>query len=369
MEAVLDPQVFVPVLEKDLTIKEGSCDKIRLGSVQGVLSTSDIDGATLVNYVKDQYLRWVDQSEYLVLGEYDPLRGYTDYVAVKASKRGNDVYAKRIKDRLDPLMDLPDIQFFNYKDRGNRHKTRAVFVTLTYDPKGLTLGEGWDQVGSDYNRWISALRGRYGSASIIRVWEAHKNGYPHIHAVVLLHDHEFTAFHHNGSWRINEKRDLEGLWDHGFTDVEALSSTRGGLHYVVKYLGKLHRLGSNHKDPDLVKGGLSGLVSRASLLTLSLMWCFRKRAYSVSGDWIDLIRSLHNSNSDPAFWGLVQLDLSGGAPAEGVKRWVLLGFWSGDLIKGGSYPRWAVGLDLVEFLALKKSASWSDNRYLLGEVQ
>jgi len=366
MPSIAGPGVQEEVQE-ELTIIEGSADKVRLEPVRTRLYQSGLDGATMINYLVSMYLRWVRQNEYLIMGQYDTVKGYLEWVAVKASKRGNDVYAKRIKDRVDPLLELPDITFFNWKDRSKHHKTRAWFASLTYDPAGLTVGEAWERVGEDYNRWISALRARYGEASIFRVWEAQKSGYPHIHAVVLFKDQEFEAFHHGDAWRVQEKRDVEGLWAHGFTDIEALASTVGGLRYVIKYLGKLHRLGvqgeasaGEASDP-----GLSGLVSRASVLTLSLMWAFRKRAYSVSGDWIDLIHDWHNSNSDPEIGQLLevlQLDLEGGAPAEALRRWVLLGFWAGELIKGGSRPRWSVELSGSEYRQLKSSDSWSDNR-------
>ncbi|MBA7694599.1 hypothetical protein ES703_103212 [subsurface metagenome] len=127
---------LVPELIEDavLSIIEGSPGKTRLGPVRANMENTGIDGATLINYLSSTFLGWVNQPEYLVMGKYDPFQGYTRFVAVKASKRGNDVYSKRIKDRLSPLMELPDIRFFNWKDRSKRHKTRALFATLTYDP-------------------------------------------------------------------------------------------------------------------------------------------------------------------------------------------------------------------------------------------
>jgi len=357
---------LVPSMESieapELIIEEGSPGKIRLGPVRANIENTGIDGATLINYLPPVFLEWTHQDEYLIMGKYHHLLGYLGFVAVKASKRGNDVYSKRIKDRLNPLMELPDIRFFDWKDRSKRQKTRAIFTTLTYDPAGLSIGEAWNKVGEDYNRWISALRARYGEASIIRVWEAHKSGYPHVHAVIIFEDSEFEAFHHGDAWRVHEKRDIEGLWPHGFTDIEALSSTRGGLHYVVKYLGKLHTLGYQGDGLDASEAsGLSGLVSRASVLTLSLMWAFRKRAFSMSRGLGDLIRALHNSNSDPSagpLGVLVQADLTGGASAEAVTRWILLGFWAGGLIKEGR-RRWSVGLSLSELRKLRGCASWT----------
>ncbi|MBA7694600.1 hypothetical protein ES703_103213 [subsurface metagenome] len=198
------------------------------------------------------------------------------------------------------------------------------------------------------------------------MWESQKSGYPHVHAVLIFEASEFEAFHHGDAWRVHEKRDIEGLWPHGFTDVEALGSTRGGLHYVAKYLGKLHTLGYQGDGPEAPEGsGLSGLVSRASVLTLSLMWAFRKRAFSMSRGLGDLIRALHNSNASGAVFELVQVDLEGVAPAEAITRWILLGFWAGDLIKEGR-RRWSVGLSLSDLRALKGCLSWSENPYMVA---
>ena len=43
------------------------------------------------------------------------------------------------------------------KDRIKNHKTRAIFVTLTYR-RDIRLDEAWEDIGSHYNRWITAMR-------------------------------------------------------------------------------------------------------------------------------------------------------------------------------------------------------------------
>jgi len=364
----------LPEVPEELVIWEGSPGKKRLGPVRATLYNTGIDGATLVNYASRAYLEWVRETEYLVLGKYDPLKGFVKYKAVKASKRGNDVYSRRLRERFREIMELEDVQFFNYKDRSGRHKTRAIFVTLTYDHAEATIGEAWEAVGHHYNGFMANIRRQYGEVSVVRVWESQRNGYPHIHAIMVFEGHEFNAFHHNGAWRVAEKRDIEGYWDHGFSDVEALCSTRGGLHYVAKYLGKVHGVGSIDADVgvddtavDAEDPSLGSLVSRASLLTLSLMWLFRKRAYSVSGSWCDLIRNMHNSNGEELEAVLLQVDLAGGAPAEAIQRWILLGFWSGELYTGARM-RWSVGLSLSELREIQGSPCWSENPHMVGGV-
>ena len=358
------------VSEELLVLPSDSPAKVRLSRVRARLFEDHIDGATLLNYASSIYLDWVRETEYLVLGKYDPLEGYTEFVGVKASKRGNDVYAKRVRDRWAPLMELPDVHFFSYKDRSKNHLTRAIFVTLTYDPKGKTIGEAWEDVGADWNRFITRARKVYGGIQVARVWESMKNGYPHIHAIMLFDTKEFTAFHHNDAWRIQGKHDVAEMWNHGFSDVEALSSTKGGFHYIAKYLGKLHELGhvpqrgaGSMDDINLDYGGdgsnLGKLISRASVLTLSLMWVHRKRAFSISGELSESIRALHNSNSGPGYYALLQVDLEGGAPPERVTQWVLCGFFAGELIKGGKL-RWSVGLSPKEYHEIRGSGAYTN---------
>lgn len=340
---------------------------VRLGPVRADLD--GVNGALLLNFVEQKYLKWVSENEYLILGEFHPLDGFIGFAGVKASKRGNDVYHKRVTERFNPLMELPDTVFFNYKDRSKRHKTRAMFVTLTYDQKGLKIGESWEQIGEDFNRFSSSIRRRFGSVAIVRVWEAHNSGFPHIHAIMVFEEAEFGAFHYEGSWRIQQKRDLEAYWPHGFIDVEALSSTRGGLHYVAKYLGKLHRLGYTAKPGYIEEGessGLGGLVSKASVRTLSLMWVFRKRAFSISGSFIDLIEALHNSNCGIQT-EVCQLDLMGVEVPERVTEWILCGFFVGELIKGGKV-RWSVELSHKEYFEIKRCGSYRDRLESPGGV-
>jgi len=373
-----DPELMglvppLPDLPEDLVIDEGFPDKMRLGPVRANMYREGVDGATLVNYAVSTYREWVQQTEYLIMGRYDPLLGFDKFKAVKAAKRGNDVYNRRIRERFSEVMRLPNVNFFNYKDRSGRHQTRAIFTTLTYDPKDLSIGEAWDSVGVHYNLFMANIRRQYGPVSVLRVWEAQKNGYPHIHAIMLFEDHDFNAFHYNGAWRVAEKHDIEDHWGHGFSDVEALASLKGGLAYIAKYLGKVHGLGGGYDGIDAgaineaEDPTLSSLVSRGSVYTLSLMWLFRRRAFSVSGAWCDLIRAMHNSNSPGVEAVLVQVDLAGGAAAEAVQRWILLGFWSGELYTGAKM-RWSVGLTLSELREIQGSSCWSENPHMVGGV-
>ena len=364
---LVSPGQLVPdIVPEELQVLPGDTGKILLSRVRARLWENPIDGASLVNYAVSTYLQWVRQVVYLVMAKYDPFVGFVGYRAHKASKRGNDVYARRIKKAWASLMELPDVLFFNYKDRSKTHLTRAFFITLTYNPQGKTIGEAWEEVGEDWNRFITRARKKYGGIQCARVWESMKNGYPHIHAIMLFDTREFIAFHRKDAWRVRGKHDIAEMWAHGFSDVEALSSTKGGFHYVAKYLGKLHELGhvSNPSTPMDVEYGENGsnlgkLISRASVLTLSLMWVHRKRAFSISGELAESIRDLHNSNPDHEYCALLQVDLEGRFLPAGVTQWVLCGFFAGELIKGGKL-KWSVELSHKEFNKISNSGSYND---------
>jgi hypothetical protein len=118
---------------------------------------------------------------------------------------------------------------------------------------------------------------------------------------------------------------------------------------VAKYLSKVYTALEGGGAPPQVSGegdlsrGLGGLVSRASVLTMALAWAMGRRAYSMSRGLFDLTTHLHNSNS-------VQVDLFG----EAVFKWVLVGFWGGDL------GRWVRSLSLHEYRELRGSKGWTD---------
>jgi hypothetical protein len=302
--------------------------------------------------IVEAFVNWSTYKEYMIFRKEQIYTGEKEHKAVLSAKRGNAVYAWHLKDKFNELIDIPEVKFYNYRDRSKIHKTRALFVTLTLAP-GLRLDQQWEGIGEEYNRWISKLRRRYGRIDCIRVWEAHKSGVPHVHVILIFESREFSTFFYNGTWRVQEKHELE--WGGGFTDVEALSSVKGGINYVVKYLAKLHKVGIHGGIDDTAysaETNLGSLVASASTLTLSLMWAFRRRAFSVSRRLIDLIASMSNSNGIGVNQ-TVQVDFEGNP----VYKWTLIGFWGGDL-----GPMWSKELSLAEFQDMKRSGTWSDNK-------
>ena len=215
------------------------------------------------------------------------LRTYESEVfAVKCSKRGNDVYRHRVYSRFKDLASLAEkTVFFNPKDRNRDKKTRALFVTLTYDTNLCPFDEAWKNIGVEFNRFMSYVRKKFGKVSCCRVFEAFSNGHPHIHCVLLFEEKEFKVFRDKkGQFRIKEKCAIAAWW-HSHTDVKAMGSLGWGFAYLKQYL--LKSIDAENKDSKALK-------------TLALGWLFNKRAFSVSGKFrqmlIDLIKTKHNSN-------------------------------------------------------------------------
>jgi hypothetical protein len=279
---------------------------------------------------------WRDLSEFMVLRKDYVGRGEPrepQFLAVKCSKRGNDVYQRRIKTRLGWLdQEIPNKKFFEIRDFqvDRKVETSLLWVTLTFDTKRGSLIDAWESLGEDFNRFMSALRSKYGEISYLRVWEAYENGYPHVHVVMFFHDAQFSVFPHFSekegklTFRIKEKAQIGELW-HSHVDIQAISSLRNVFTYLKKHQEKIILgLSGSLQEGEGAQVGFD-LENVKGLRTLFLSWIFRKRSFSVSGRFrevfSDLISHLHNSNM------LKQVDLEGNV----VEEWAytFLGIWNG----------------------------------------
>ncbi|GAI09068.1 unnamed protein product, partial [marine sediment metagenome] len=143
------------------------------------------------------HLYWRDLPEYMIFEAENRYTHKKKWGAGLMSKRGNSIYRKNLRDRLTFIEALEDHIFFNYRNRSKSQKTRALFITLTYDSKLASLWEAWSGVkirkqvkrgprlgelyyahkpgcrcvSCLYNRYITALREAYGKLSVIRAWE------------------------------------------------------------------------------------------------------------------------------------------------------------------------------------------------------
>jgi len=212
----------------------------------------------------------------------------------KMRKRGNDVYNYRVKQRFDEIEQLGeyygDERLFDINEPNPQ--TNCLFVTFTYDTKLTDRESAWDKISIDYNRAISRLRRKFGKISVLRVWESSKKGYPHVHAIMLFQEKKFDVFEYwnrgatKSTFRIQQKKEFDKVW-HSNIDVIAVSSVKGILKYISKYLRKVHS-GESKYDT-----------------TLANMWIHRKQSFAISGNFTDQLRSvrldsrnLHNSNKN-----------------------------------------------------------------------
>lgn len=288
--------------------------KPRLNVAQGFFNRAENQDD--LDLLEELFVYWRDLPEFMVLRSLSmnprTMASVWSYVGVKCSKRGNDVYRRRVKRSLNWLSNTENVQFFDAKDF-NTHKkvySSALWLTLTYDVKRCSRAQAIGKVGEEWNRFLSGLKRKYGQISVLRTWEVSEKGYPHVHAIVLFPDARFTVFpwlsrkEGKFSYRIEEAAEIGSLW-HSHVDVQAISSTRKLFNYMKKYQTKT----------------LMASDSPKGVRTMSLLWLFRKRSFSVSGDFrrqlSDLIRTLHNSNmvrrqarldgtlQDPSVWEFV----------------------------------------------------------------
>ena len=271
------------------------------------------------------YVYWRDLHEYLVLRslQVNPktFASQWTYVAVKCSKRGNDVYGSRIKRSLDWLSDGENVKFFDVTDfTANKEVySSAIWLTLTYDIERCSRFDAIENIGKEWNTFISALRQKYGKISVLRTWECSEKGYPHIHAILLFQNAKFSVFPHFSekegklTFRIKEKNEIASLW-HSHSDIQAVSSTKKLFNYMRKYQTKT----------------LLASDSPKGARTMSLLWLFRKRGFSVSGDFrtrlSDLIRNLHNSKME-----IRQSRLDGSLEEASV--WEFVGVFTGQELR------------------------------------
>jgi hypothetical protein len=210
---------------------------------------------------------------------------------------------------------------------------------LEYDSNRVDFAYAWQNVGVDFNRWICGIRSKFGSVSVVRVFESHESGYPHVHALLVFHSHKFEGrsmknmrgkliYRVVGSDFNNLKSLVDGAnrWAQGYSDFELVNSYRGGIRYLAKYLAK---------STSIKEAGPKGVK------TLAMCWFFHKRSFGYQGEMFssDEIGLSTNSNlsdesssvssfisSSGSSFLCVGFDLFGKPVYEEVVRWKLRGF-------------------------------------------
>lgn len=224
--------------------------------------------------------RWVDFQKTFI---EDSSIYSSQYLFIKACKRGNDVYFYRMRRKFSPLLDICDGKDFLIKKEDDGWYSNILHITLTYDTSRCSIEEAWKNIGKEWNCFLSFLKQNFGLISVLRVWEAFGSGYPHIHAIVLFPETFFRVQYfpgytdregkkHYDSWRVVDKDIIfEKAW-HSFVDVRAISSLEE-FKYILKYILKQYK----KEDSSYLK----------QVKTLSMCWVFRKQSFSISHSFYD----------------------------------------------------------------------------------
>jgi len=275
--------VVVSVETSTPTIR--SFDELRLWeclNAYGEIRRRNVVGRFDLNDPDDQekicrcYIDWLVDNNYILLEcESD---GKKTYIVKKCSKRGNDVDMRYVEKRLRHV--ATNIEPYAHYD-----STRALKIVVTVNPERFNddIESAWMELGREFNRFVSVLKRRYGDVSVLRSWESHSSGYPHIHAVVCFESKRWLVVGRlpdkNGheQWRIPTamSREIASGWGLGFLDVQAVvpDSIDEDIEDSVWYLIKSRREG-DYRDVET--------WSKKRLLTMAITWYLGLRTWSSS---------------------------------------------------------------------------------------
>lgn len=296
--------------------------------------------AEKLDELEDVFDFWQNSDEYALLKGVNSRTEKTKFVAVKAAKRGNDVYARRLDEKLGFLGRLEKTNLFGISDfKPDRQvRTRLLWVTWTWDSKLCSLDESWRRSYEDLHRWKANIENRYGKIEWLVFPQAfpgtgRARGYFHSHGLLLMCETEFSVFPSMEKddegreilrYRIHEKSEFasQGKW-HSFIDVQALSSVQAAANYCRKYAQNV----------------CSGSSEKA-MINSAVSWIYRKKGFSLTREFREKLRDLIELLQDRK--GSFQRDLDGKRVREWI--WECLGVFSAqDLdVKHGE---WTVSVD------------------------
>lgn len=276
--------------------------------------------------VINDYLTWLEQIFYVLVYRFNYNEGKYEYGAFRSPKRGDDLYAKRVLSRFTCLRkSLEDKWFFDRRKRSGHVDSPCLHITLEYNANKTSLLDSWNYCGVDFNRYMSFLRRTFGKCSIIRCFEAHESAYCHIHLIVLFHNYLFKGKAMRSKkgriiFRVigEDFSKLKSGWIHGYSDIQAVDSVKGGVYYLSKYLSK---------SISVKEAGDKGVKG------LAMCWFMRKRSFSVSGEFRSIYHDVINTNSNSnneIISLMLGWDLFGEKQFLKVTRWKLLGFLPSD---------------------------------------
>jgi hypothetical protein len=287
-----------------------------------------------VDDIVDGYKTWFFSYFYYYVLKLE--HGFSDdsRMVIYAPKRGDLKYASIVRRKFESLsfnFKNSQVKCFNYGERGGLVNSRFVSLVFEYDSNRFGLAEAYGRVGADLNRALSLLRRRFGRIAVVRVFESHESGYPHIHVIVGFLEHKFSGRFMSGRYCVVGKdwKLLESCWSYGFVRNRLVDSFDGGIRYLSKYLIKNVSYQSAITDDGYSKGAK----------TLALLWLFGKRAYGISGLnlWSGLIDGLEGGEvgSDEIRIEYKSNSVSSCVGVSGVSKWIFEGFIKADHVLWG----------------------------------
>jgi hypothetical protein len=157
--------------------------------------------------------------------------------------------AFQLRQRLREIFDRIPPSWVSIRGGYSRH----IVITVTV-PRSLPLYEAWDRIGGYFRDIVRYFDRRYGVRGYVGVYEVHRDGYPHIHAIIFVRK-RLRVFRYRGVWRFREKRRWErdlNTQQRGHVDCLALrGGKRGALRYFSKYLSKFGEGSSLNLKQDL----------------------------------------------------------------------------------------------------------------------
>lgn len=216
----------------------------------------------------DQYKEWVKQPIYLIFRDIET----GEVIYRRGVKRGNSVYRYHLNRAVEEKTQFMKADGFaeHYLLHGSRgqEETRTLFMTLTWNPD-IFMGsklKAWLSVPYFFNKFMARFRKKYGKTWVMKSLESTKQGYPHIH-LLLINETPFKAFRLNDKVRIRSKNAISKMW-HSFTDIQVPKD----MHELKRYLFK-----------DILKQYNNATKTDLDYMSLTLNWIFQRQSYSISG--------------------------------------------------------------------------------------
>jgi len=114
----------------------------------------------------------------------------------------------------------------------------TIFTTLTFD-RSQDIRNTWLLCNIASNRFLQRVRRTIDSCEYLKVYEIHKDAYPHIHILFIFSNLNYPDDHTR--WLPdNVHSKLKSAWTHGLSDHQSpiAYSDYSALKYVLKYVSK-----------------------------------------------------------------------------------------------------------------------------------